>query len=64
MRELMGLCDGHVAESRRRRDEYLASRPRDPRAGEPGYLEELDAQIGAGLDAMHAIVDEIGERYG
>ena len=64
MRELMEMCDEHRATSARRRDEYLASRPRDPRAGEPGYLEELDAQIHAGLDEIRAIADEFEQRYG
>lgn len=64
MRELMEMCDEHRETSARRRDEYLASRPRDPRAGEPGYLEELDAQIHAGLDEIRAIADEFEQRYG
>lgn len=64
MRELMDLCDEHRETSARRRDEYLASRPRDPRANEPGYLEELDAQIRGGLDEIRTIADEMEQRYG
>lgn len=64
MQELLGLCDQHNATSARRRDEYLASRPRDPRAGQPGYLEALDAQIRGGLDEIRAIADEMEQRHG
>lgn len=64
MQELLGMCDQHRETSARRRDEYLAARPRGRRAGEPGYVEELDAQIAAGLDAMRAIVNETEARYG
>lgn len=62
MRELMELCDRHRDTSSQRRDAYLRSLPPDPRAGEPGYLEELDAQIRGGLDAMRAIADEMEGR--
>lgn len=64
MQELLDLCDQHRETSARRRDEYRRSLPPDPRASEPGYAEELDAQILAGLDEMRAIADEMEQRYG
>lgn len=64
MRELLDLCEQHLATSSQRRSEYLASRPRDPRVNEPGYIEELDAQISGGLDEIRAIADEMEQRRG
>ena len=59
MRELLDLCDGHLATSRQRRDEHCRSLPPDPRT-----VEELDEEILTGLAAMRAITDEMEQRYG
>jgi hypothetical protein len=59
VRELLDLCEQHLATSAQRRDEYRRSLSPSTRT-----LEELDAEINAGLDAMHAIVGGMEQRYG
>lgn len=59
IQELLDLCEQHLATSGRRRDEYRRSLPPDPRT-----IEELDAEIRAGLDEIRGIVGAMEERYG
>jgi len=59
MQELLDLCDRHRTTSAQRRGEYRRTLPPSTRTP-----EEMDAEINAGLDAIHAIIGEMEERYG